>query len=133
MVIIKEEIMTVVVTRHQALVEYLRELGLADDQTTILSHVTAEDVKGQDVIGVLPLSLASMTNTITEVPLKLTPEDRGQELSLERVREIAGTPQTYYVFRKEDFDESAKNYQLEVQMDGCAVPPSVHSCFKIRS
>ena len=89
--------MTIIVTRHDALVSYLREIGLADEATTILSHATVEDVRGQDVIGVLPLSLASVTNTVTEIPLALTPEDRGQELSLDRVREIAGTPRTYWI------------------------------------
>lgn len=87
----------IIVTRHQSLVDYLQEINLADESTPVLSHATAEDVRGQDVIGVLPLSLASVANSVTEVPLALAPEDRGQELSLARVREIAGAPRTYLV------------------------------------
>jgi len=88
---------TIVITRHEALVEYLREQGMIDDSTTVMSHVTHEDVIGKDVIGVLPLSLAAEANSVTEIPLRLTPEMRGQELSLETLRQIAGKPVKYKV------------------------------------
>jgi hypothetical protein len=89
---------TVVVTRHTALVEYLREIGLlVGDGAHVLSHVSEEEVAGKDVIGVLPFRLAAVANTVTEVPLALTPEDRGQELGLDRIRAIAGVPVTYKV------------------------------------
>lgn len=88
---------TIVVTRHEALIEYLLEIGLITKDTPVISHANPEEIKGKDVIGVLPLSLAVLTNTITEVPLKLTPEDRGRELSLERLKEISDSPRTYTV------------------------------------
>lgn len=86
-----------VITRHPALIQYLIEIGLADSNAQILSHATVEDVAGEDVIGVLPLALAAKANTITEVPLALTPEMRGKELDLDTIRAIAGKPQTYKV------------------------------------
>ena len=91
--------MKTVVTRHQSLVDYLIEQGIVSQEEgfEVITHATPEDVKGKDVIGVLPLSLACLANTITEVPLKLTPEDRGKELTLARVKEIAGDPVTYEV------------------------------------
>jgi len=49
------------------------------------------------VCGVLPHNLSCLTSTFTEVPLRLTPEMRGTELSLETLREIAGDPVTYRV------------------------------------
>ena len=87
----------VVVTRHPALVEYLREIGLVTEATRVVSHASFEDVYGRRVIGVLPLHLASHAHSVTEIPLDLRPEHRGRELSLGEVRELAGDPITYTV------------------------------------
>jgi hypothetical protein len=89
--------MKIVVTRHQALVEYLCLTGVTTESTPVINHATVEQVAGKHVIGVLPLSLAVHAASITEVPLSLTPEDRGKELSLARVEEIAQKPVTYKV------------------------------------
>jgi hypothetical protein len=89
--------MKIVVTRHQALVEYLCLTGLTTEETPVISHATIEQVAGKHVIGVLPLSLAVHAASITEVPLALTPNDRGKELSFARVSEIASLPVTYKV------------------------------------
>lgn len=87
----------IVITRHQGLVDYLLEIGLITPDTPVISHASADDVRGRDVIGVLPLHLAALANTVIEIPLALTPEDRGKDLPVERVREIAGAPVTYQV------------------------------------
>ena len=88
----------VVTTRHPALVELLKERGLIDGTELVLDHATAGDVMGMDVIGVLPLSLACLANTVTEVPLKMTKELREKgELNLEELRAIAGPAKTYKV------------------------------------
>ncbi len=90
----------IVVTRHKALVELLRERGIIDEAATVLEHVTdPAQIAGQDVIGVLPLSLAAGAASVTEIPLALTPDDRGKELSIERLREIAGEAATYTVIK----------------------------------
>ena len=89
----------VVVTRHPALVEFLCELGMIELDTQILSHASEEDLQGKDVIGVLPLHLAAVAHTVTEIPLDLKPEDRGEELSLARLHEVAGKPRTFTVTR----------------------------------
>ena len=86
-----------VVTRHPGLVEYLREIGAIDDHTKVVSHTSADEVAGKHVCGVLPHNLSCLTAYFSEVPLALTPSDRGQELSLERVREIASPMVTYKV------------------------------------
>jgi putative CRISPR-associated protein (TIGR02620 family) len=87
----------IIVTRHAALVDYLREQGIVGDDVTVISHARPEDVKGRDVIGVLPLNLAALAASVTEIPLRLTPEMRGQELGLETLRQIAGKPVKYKV------------------------------------
>lgn len=86
-----------VVTRHPALVEYLREIGLADEGTEVISHATPDVVRGKRVCGVLPHSLSALCETFTEVPLVLPPELRGKELTIEEIRKHAGDPVTYRV------------------------------------
>ncbi|CAM3513804.1 hypothetical protein DESA109040_14995 [Deinococcus saxicola] len=49
------------------------------------------------VSGVLPLHLAALASTVTEVPLNLLAELRGVELTLEQVRQFAGTEKMYRV------------------------------------
>lgn len=88
---------TIVVTRHPALVDLLVERGIIEAGTPVISHATPEQVAYRDVIGVLPLSLAALANSVTEIPLALTPELRGQELDLDTLRSIAGEAVTYRV------------------------------------
>ena len=88
---------TVVITRHPALVDLLHERGIINGNEPVIEHATADDVRGRHVIGVLPLSLAAQAESVTEIPLSLTPQDRGQELSLDRLREVAGPARTYVV------------------------------------
>ena len=87
----------VVITRHPGLVQYLTEIGLADADTEVLAHASPENVRGKHVCGVLPHSLSCLTASFTEVPLSLPAELRGQELSLDQVRQYAGIPVTYRV------------------------------------
>ena len=87
----------VIVTRHPALVELLRERNLIGEDCPILSHATAEQIRGRQVIGVLPLSLAVHAASVTEIPLSLSPDDRGKELGIDRLRQIAGEAVTYKV------------------------------------
>ena len=65
----------------------------------MLSHATADDVRDAHVIGVLPLTLAALAWCVTEISLTLTLADRGVELSLDRMREVAGEAITYQITR----------------------------------
>jgi hypothetical protein len=89
----------VVVTRHPALVEYLRELGLVEREVMTLTHASSQDVADKHVAGVLPHSLSCLAASFTEVPLRLTPDMRGKELDLETIRRIAEPPVTYRVIK----------------------------------
>jgi len=86
-----------IVTRHLALVELLRERGLVAEGVEVLAHATPEQIRGRHVFGVLPLALAAEAESVTEIPLRLTPEQRGQELSLATLRQIAEEAVTYRV------------------------------------
>jgi len=89
----------IIVTRHRGLVEYLKEEGIVGDDIEIISHATPENVRGRHVIGVLPHSLSCLTESFTEVPLRLPAELRGKELTANDVRKYAGNPVTYKVER----------------------------------
>lgn len=90
-----------VITRHRPLVDLLIERGIITTETPVLAHATISDVAGKHVIGVLPHHLSSKCASITEIPMALTQADREAmtrgDLSLERTREVAGDPVTYYV------------------------------------
>lgn len=88
-----------IVTRHPGLVEYLRSIGLADAETEVISHASADAVRGKRVCGVLPHSLSCLCNTFTEVPLNLPQELRGVELTVEQIRQYAGDPVTYRIIK----------------------------------
>ena len=93
----KMNIETIVVTRHPALVALLRERGLVSDDVRVTEHATPDDVRGKNVIGVLPMSLAALALSVTEVPIALTPEMRGKELDLDTLRKISGAAVKYTV------------------------------------
>ena len=89
--------MQIVITRHPALVQLLIENRLVNEVVQVISHATPDTVMGKDVIGILPNKLAALANTLTEIPLDITPELRGKELDIETLRKIAGAPVTYKI------------------------------------
>ena len=87
-----------IVTRHKSLVSYLIDKNIIKEgEYKLIEHADYKDVEGQNVIGVLPLQLASYAKSVTEVPLKLTPEMRGKELTFEEVEKVAEEPVQYIV------------------------------------
>lgn len=86
-----------IVTRHSALIDYLKELGLADEATEVVVHATPDVIRGKHVCGVLPHSLSCLCESFTEVPLNLPVDLRGVELTLEQVREYSCPAVTYKV------------------------------------
>ena len=89
-----------VVTRHPALVRYLREVVDLPPDTPVVTHVSdPADLAGKHVYGVLPINLAAHALCVTIVPLRIPAELRGQELSLAQVRAFAGELETFKVNR----------------------------------
>lgn len=85
---------TVIVTRHTALVDFLREKGISG---VVVSHATAKDVAGKIVYGVLPLHLASLCEKVVSVDLNIPSDKRGIELTLDDVRAYYTGMHTYVV------------------------------------
>jgi hypothetical protein len=87
-----------VITRHKALVQYLKEQGIIGADARVIEQATEDDVRGQHVIGILPIRLAALCDSYSECSLVLGPQDRGvTDLPIERVREIAQPLATYRV------------------------------------
>jgi hypothetical protein len=91
----------IIVTRNPNLPAFLIEQGLATPDTPVLERATTQDVRGKHVVGTLPHHLSSKAHTFTEIPLRLSQDDRtamrGPGLSVDRLRRIAGEPATYKV------------------------------------
>lgn len=83
--------------RHAEMLGYHAGPLCSCPEPRVLAHASEGDVRGAHVIGVLPLRLAALADRVTEIPLAVAPEDRGRELDIVRLREIAGDPVTYRV------------------------------------
>lgn len=92
---------TIIVTKSPAIVQYIVELGLVSSARVLLLP-RAEDVRGKHVIGELPLHLAALAESVTEIPLDIPVSLLGKELSLEQVRKYAEPPVTYTVRRESE-------------------------------
>ena len=90
----------VIVTRHPALAQVLREDAVVPEATPVIEHATADNVRGRHVYGVLPLHLAAEADRLTTVDLDLPAELRGQELTVEQVRQYRTGSTTYLVVRE---------------------------------
>lgn len=87
----------VFVGRHKALYEYCKEIGIIDNETPFYRRVNINKIRGKEVVGTLPLELASYAKKYTEIPLKCHAEP-GLELTIEDIRMSALAPRTYKIF-----------------------------------
>lgn len=105
-----------IVTRHQALVEFLREeLGIEGE---VVPHATAEQVRNRRVVGVLPLHLAALTESVTSVDLDVPAELRGKELTLEQVKACYKGIETYVVRDVYTFNDIVEHNCLGAMQGG---------------
>lgn len=88
---------TIVVTRHNALIEYLKKNNVVQGDVRVIEQATPDDVRGNHVIGVLPLHLAALAGKVTVVDLNVPAELRGVELSLEQIEKYARGISSYIV------------------------------------
>lgn len=93
---------SLVITRHKALVDFLRERQIIEDNAEVIIHATPDDVKGRRVIGVLPLRLACLAAEVVEVTLDVPAAMRGAELTIDQVRKFYRGISTYKVTKLEE-------------------------------
>ena len=97
----------IVVTRHGPLVDLLLEEGvIREGDYVVVPHASPADIRGQVVVGVLPLALAALAKEVIAPVLDLRPEDRGRELTLSELRERYRGVQRFRVFPAEMIEEA---------------------------
>lgn len=111
-----------IVTRHPALIEFLRELGIDGE---VIARGDEETVRGRDVYGVLPMHLAAECRQFTEIKLNLRPDQKGRELNLDEVREAFGGLVTYVV-AKATADQFQSRISDAAYADGCQVAHGIN-------
>lgn len=103
----------IIITRHQGLVDYLIYQGLVSKDTKVISHATPDQVRGKDVIGVLPMDLAVLARSVTIVPLNLPQNLRGVDLTVDQVAQYAGTPRTFSVYDRDTLSNLDQKHTLD--------------------
>lgn len=88
----------VAVERHEVIVDILRERGVIGDEVEVAPE-SAEAVRGRDVFGVLPLSMAAEARSVTTVSVSASLVDAGFPWSDGRTRERAGGIGRFMVVR----------------------------------
>lgn len=86
----------IIVTRHQGLVDWLAARGITG---TVVPSVTADDVRGKQVVGALPLHLAAEAESVTTVAYQCPMKLRGQDLSADQLDVLGAKLETFQVHR----------------------------------
>lgn len=94
----------IIVSRHRAAVEYIREVLPHFKNVPVLEQATASDVRGVTVAGNLPLQLACLASSVYSVEFDGTPP-RGQEYTVADMRAAGARIVQYKVFTMERFME----------------------------
>lgn len=92
-----------VVTRHPALIEYLREIGLVTGEIEVLPRAQPHDVAGRVVYGVLPYHLAACAEVLIYIPMFAPAWLQGKDFTIEQIRQYAGRPIEYKVHGRSMF------------------------------
>lgn len=105
-----------IVTRHPALVQFLaEELGIEGE---VIPHATPDMIRNRRVVGVLPLHLAALCESVTSVELNLPPELRGVELSLDQIKAHFVSCHTYVVRDLIGYNDEIENNCLSAMQGG---------------
>lgn len=96
----------VIVSRHAAGIEFVKQHlaagGIDTDKVKVIAQASADDVRGMDVYGNLPLHLAAVAWTVWAIEFDTPP--RGLEYTLDDMRKAGARLQAYTV-RRGDWGE----------------------------
>ena len=87
-----------IVSRHPAAIEFIRNELPQFSDAPVLASVTADDVRGKDVAGNLPLDLAAEARVVRAIVYPPGRAPRGSEYSLEDMYEAGAAIKAFYVF-----------------------------------
>ena len=85
---------TIIITRHTGLVSWLNQHGITGK---VIAQATPDDVRGKDVVGVLPLNLACLANKITTVDFNCPADLRGVDLTAQQLDDLGTKLSTFVV------------------------------------
>jgi CRISPR-associated protein Csx16 len=86
----------VIVTRHSGAIEWLRRQGI---EAEVIAQATPDQIRGKNVIGALPLHLATECFTMTSIAFDTPPNKRGEELSANDMEKFGARLETFLVRR----------------------------------
>lgn len=96
----------IVITRHSDTIKLLKEKGVITDNDTIIDHINnIEQIKGQTVLGTLPIDLASYCEKILFIKWNIPLEARGREWTYEETQKYYNGISEYKVIRMEGNNE----------------------------
>ena len=88
----------IIVSRHPAAIEFIRNELPEFFDAPILASATADDVRGKDVAGNLPLDLAAEARVVRAIVYPAGRAPRGSEYTLEDMYEAGAAIKAFYVF-----------------------------------
>ena len=95
---------TIIVSRHQAAIDFIRLCGGVPDETPVLAEATAEDVRGAIVYGNVPLHLAAEAHCVVTVEFD-GKAPRGAEYTYEDMVSAGAHLNAYRVFTIEALED----------------------------
>ena len=90
----------IVITRHEGTIRLLKETGIINENDTILDHVDdVEQIKGEVVLGTLPIDLASHCEKILFIKWDMPLEARGRQWTYEETKRFFNGISEYKVIQ----------------------------------
>jgi len=78
---------TIIITRHPGALKWIyRHTGFKDVKH--IQHASEADIRGNRVIGTLPVHLAAMAGEYWHLTMDIPPHLRGKELSCEQMEQL---------------------------------------------
>ena len=87
----------VVVTSSKSFFDYLKELGLVNQNVRVVNQATRDNIGGMHAFGTMPLYLAARAASVTVVLLERRPWMNPNKMTLAEWREAATYVETYVV------------------------------------
>ena len=101
---------TIFVSRHPGAIAWIQKHHPEFGEAKVIGHATPGDIKGNRIIGVLPVDLASLAGEYWHLTMRLPPEARGKELSLEEMEQYGCSIERYEIVH---FPRGGKVWQCE--------------------
>jgi CRISPR-associated protein Csx16 len=86
-----------IVSRHEGAVEWLKSNFKGFEKGELKSHIKPEEIKGNIIVGTLPIHLAELAKEYFHIILNLPAEARGKELTKEDMNEYGAKLQKYKI------------------------------------